>query len=239
MRRLFLIFLLACLPLESWAAAITHGVTLSSNSNASSYTTASFTPTNGDLLVLLASIWDTTTDPGTVSDSLGGSWTRVFDYDTDYQSVWIRSAFSDGSALTVTVDVTGDPATGAILFVARASGMSRTGAAAFRQGNNNTGGGGTAPNTTFAAAALTGNPTIAKMHNITNPAGLTPPTNWTEQVDTGHNQPTAGAEYATRDSGFTGTTITWGSSSASGWRAVSIELDSSAPSAGRRVIVVN
>jgi hypothetical protein len=57
---------------------------------------------------------------------------------------------------------------------------------------------------------------------------VTEPTGWTEHADTGYNNPTSGMEVASRDSGFTSTSIIWGSNSASNWGAIIAELDSSA-----------
>jgi hypothetical protein len=64
--------------------------------------------------------------------------------------------------------------------------------------------------------------------NSSSPAGIAKPTSWTEQVDVGYATPSTGLEYASRNSGFTGTTITWASTSATVWGAISVELDTSA-----------
>lgn len=225
-------------------AAVTHGVTLASTSNVATYTTASFTPVNNDLLVLFAVV-TATAAAGSVSDSLGGAWTQVTTAvkatSGDKLWCWIRNALSTGAALTVTMDVTGDNGTGAVLFVARVSGMTRTGSnGAAKQSavQSNQASGGT-PAPAFPANALTGNPTLGFVANATNPATLTPPTNWTEQADVGYGTPTTGAEYVSRDSGFTGTTITWGSTSGSAFGDISVELDTSAPAVTAKVLVID
>jgi hypothetical protein len=214
-------------------AAVTHRVATTSTSNVATYASGSFTPANGELLVALV-VASGTVDAGDMTDSIGGTWTKITSAlnqasaDTIY--VFVRTALiGTGVSMTVTFDCTGDNATGVVIFVAGVSGMAKVGAAAVRQSDitENTGAG-TTPSITFPAVCLTTNPTIVVIGNATNPAGCTPPTNWTELGDTGHATPDRGGEYAHRDSGFTGTTITWGAASPSAWGAIGIELDTSA-----------
>lgn len=214
-------------------AAVVHGVTLADATDAATYTTASFTPANNDLLVAFAVV-TATAAAGSMSDSLGGGWTAITTAlkaaSADKLWCFIRDDLSDGSALTVTMDVTGDNGTGCVLFVARVSGMTRTGSngAAKQSAVQSNQPAITTPAPVFAAAALTGNPTLGFVSNATTPAALTPPTSWTEQADTGISAPVTGGEYVSRDSGFTGTTITWGSPSSSAFGDIIVELDTSA-----------
>lgn len=218
-------------------AAVTHGQVLASTSNASSYTTASFTPAAGDLLVVFVAKSASLVD-GTVTDSLGGTYTLYATANkasgNDECHVFIANQLTNGSARTITYDCAGDAATGCFIFVARVSGMTRIGVSAGRQSAAvNTGGAGTTPAPTFGVACLTGNPTLGLIFNETSPAGMTPPTGWTEPVaDQGIAQPTSGAEYVARNSGFTGTTVTWGSTSASAFAALVLELDSTTAPTG-------
>ena len=218
-------------------AAVIHGTTLNTTTNASVYTTASFTPVVNDLLVVFAYARQSLTRPATVTDSLSGTYTQILAIDggasADTLYLFIADQLASGSALTVTFDVTGDAATGAIVFVARVSSMTRTGSSASLQTATESlqASGGT-PETIFGASVLTGNPTLGFVGNQVNPATLTPPTNWTELADVGHTGPTQGAEYAHRDSGFTGTTITWGSTSGEVYGTISVELDTSAVAGG-------
>jgi hypothetical protein len=104
--------------------------------------------------------------------------------------------------------------------------MSRTGAAAVLQSaKQENQGSGTTPAPVFGNSALTGNPTLGAVANTSNPATLTPPTGWTELDDLGITSPTAGLEYIGRNSGFTGTTVTWGSTSPTPFASLIIELD--------------
>ena len=231
--------LLLLLPQPAWAASVLHGVTLTSTSNVETYTTASFTPAADDLLVAFAVV-STTAAAGSMSDSLGGGWTEIATATkkTSADKLWlfIRNALSTGAALTVTMDVTGDAGTGCILFVALVTGMTRTGssgAALQFQTQSNIAAGTPAP--AFPASALTGNPTLGLVGSQDNPAALTPPTNWTERDDTGHATPASGGEYVSRDSGFTGTTITWGSATVTAFGDIIVELDTTAAVAAARL----
>lgn len=214
------------------AQAVTHGVTLADTSNATSYTTGSFTPAANDLLVALV-FTSASAVNGTVTDSQSGTWTLIqivaADSNGVHVRVFVRTALIASAGTTVTFDCTGDTASGAVVFVARISGMSRTGASAVRQsaGHANGAAGGT-PAPAFSISALTGNPTLGLVGNRSNPAGVTEPTSWTEQADTGYATPDAGGEYVSRNSGFTGTTITWGSTSATNFAALIVEMDASA-----------
>ncbi|MDP2735983.1 MAG: hypothetical protein Q8P12_07310, partial [bacterium] len=66
---------------------------------------------------------------------------------------------------------------------------------------------------------------LGAVGNDSNPAGLAAPVGWTEQADVGQGNPPVGLETVTRDSGFTGTTITWGGTSASAFASIIVELD--------------
>lgn len=219
------------------------GATVASTTNASSYTSASFNVFTGELIVVFVGGTATIAN-GAVTDSLGGTYTDCGtankNASADEMHVFIRTALiGSNTSMTVNWDCTGDAATGCIMFMIRVSGMTRTGLNAMRQfaNQNNQAGGGT-PAPTFAAACLTGNPTLGVIFNATNPAGMTPPTSWSElTTDKGFGTPTTGGEYVIRNSGFTGTTITWGSTSASAFCSIIIELDTSAV-ASRRIFLV-
>ena len=216
-------------------AVTTHGVTLTSSLNQATYTTGNVGQAMNDLL-LAFSLTTGSNITGSMTDSQGGSWSFIVaatkNAGADKLRCFIRDALCpNADPLTVTMDVTGDNGTGCTIFVVRVSGMSRVGANAERQNvvqSNQAAA--TTPAPVFGAAALTDNPTLGFVGNATNPAGMTPPASWTELVaDVGHATPTTGGEYVTRDSGFTGTTITWGSTSASAFGDISVELDTSVP----------
>lgn len=90
----------------------------------------------------------------------------------------------------------------------------------------------------FASACLTENPTLGLVTSALNPANMTEPTGWTEQADTGYTTPTRGAEYVSRDSGHTGTTITWGNTGSASHGALIVELDARAGAEAVQPIVI-
>lgn len=221
-------------------ATATLGDSLSDTTNTTAYTSNSFTPAAGDLLVLFAHQSGAVSSVFTITDSQSGTWTKVGNTITRSSTAtaggcWIRDSTVSATAMTVTITY-GTSGTGNIMFVWRIAGMSKTGATAARQtaNQNNQASGGT-PAPAFAVSADTNNVTLGVVFNATNPAGLTPPTSWTEPAtpagDIGHGTPAAGGETVNRDSGFTGTTITWGSTSASVFCDFILELDTSSASA--------
>jgi len=151
-----------------------------------------------------------------------------------HMSLFVANALTvNTTSRTVTIASGSDAGTGTIISVYSVSGMTRTGAAAVRgQGGQTNQSAGT-PAPAFGAAALTANACIGAIYNATNPAGMTPPSGWTEGGDSGYNTgQVSGLETCHRNSGETGTTITWGSSSASAFASIIIELDTSAATLG-------
>lgn len=146
----------------------------------------------------------------------------------DKMFVFVRNALI-GSTAAAVITMTPGTTTGGGMIIARVSGMLRTGTNAVRASGNqeNQAASGT-PAPVFPQAALTANPCLGAIFNGTSPATLTPPGSWTEQKDLGYSTPTSGIEVATRDSGETGTTITWGSTSGSAFCSLIVELDTSA-----------
>lgn len=210
-------------------ASVTHRASTASTSNTTSYVSDSFTPAANELLFAIVHASGTTAADATLSDSQSLGWTliatalRASSADRTY--LFVANALAAASSMTVTFDCSSDAATGAIIQVGGISGMTFTGAAAVRQykviSNQSAG----TPAISFDAICLTGDVTIGTIGNSTTPAGLTNPTNWSTKDDTGYSSPTRGGNYVTRDSGFTGTTITWGSSSASVFGGIIAEFD--------------
>jgi hypothetical protein len=217
---------------------------VNSTSNAASYTTASATPTANDLLVFLGGVDGNTASDWAVSDSLGGTWTKIrrelYTSSADILECWVRNSLASASALTVTFSHASGNATGSNFRVVRVTGMSRTGSSAVLQqaGQSNQAAGTPAP--AFGVSALTANPCVGAVANATNPATMTPPASpWAEGAtggDVGHSTPTRGFEWAFSDTTFTGTTVTWGSASASAFGSLIIELDRSAAASGSLLV---
>jgi hypothetical protein len=118
--------------------------------------------------------------------------------------------------------------------------MSIVGLGAVRgAGGQSAGGAGTTPapvllrrvGTTFSGtqAALTANLCIGVVMGGTVTPAITQPASWTESVDLSYLTPTTGMETAFRNSGETGSTITWGSTIATAFASMVIELDISVP----------
>lgn len=212
-------------------AAVTHAITTNSTANTTSYASGSFTPAANDLLIVFVYA-SGTLNTGTLTDSQGIGFTKITSAtrqttaDTLY--AFIANGLAAASAMTVTFGCAGDAATGAIIQVARVSGMSLTGITAVKQSitvNDHASG---TPAATFNASVLTGNPTFGFTANSTNPSGITNPTSWTTGADDGFLTPTRGANYVYRNSGFTGTTITWGSSAGATYGVILVELNTQA-----------
>lgn len=213
-------------------ASVTHRNSTASTANASSYASGSFTPAAGELLGVFVTT-SATIAGGTMIDSQGLGFSLVCkalkatSLDTLY--FFVANKLAAASSMTVTFECTGDAATSANIQVWGISSMTRTGYDAVRQFKvTNNGAAAGTPAATFDASCLTGNPTLGVVGNASNPAAMTPPTNWTEQNDTGIDTPNTGSEYVSRDSGFTGTTITWGGTSATAFGVIIAEMDTSA-----------
>jgi hypothetical protein len=218
-------------------AAVTLGV-ITADTTTGPNTSGAFTPALNDLLIVFFAARQTA-DTGaqlTCVSSVGGfTFTKLstegfFPTTPDNRlSVYVADALvSSATSQTVTVDTAVDVMSGSIIAVALVAGMTKTGLAAILQSAvDDDNSGGATPATVFGASALTGNATIGYVMNSSSPAAMTEPTGWTEIGETDHITPNHGGELVSRDSGFTGTTITWGSTYGSAGCAISIELDTS------------
>lgn len=200
-------------------------------------TSGSYTPTSGRLQVVVVSARTTTDSAPTLTNSAGLTFTRVSSATVsfpvtaaNYMAFFVADALTTvTSSQSVTASFAADQAAGSIISVFEISGMTRFGTNAIRQvAVDNAKGLNDTLTPTFASSVLTGNPTLVAAFNSDNPAGLTPPTSWTELVDNGHATPTSGQECCNRDSGFTGTSVPYGSVLATNGAAFAIEFDTSA-----------
>ena len=133
------------------------------------------------------------------------------------------------SSLTVTFLCPSDAATGAHIVVFAVSGSLLD----IVQSGKGTGASSTTPAATMSGAFNTANVGVGVCGNGSNPAAVTQPGSWVEDDDLGFATPACGAESCHRDSGETGSTITWGSTSATGWGAMAAEI---APAAATSLI---
>jgi len=147
-------------------------------------------------------------------------------------TVWVQTALTTATGTVVTVSYPGDNTSGNHLYVFGVSGMTKIGAAAVRQdAQDDVHAAGTPQATALAAAALAENPVLIGVHDEGTAVGWTPPTNWIESEAPVGEQvitvPDSRTEVAARSSGFTGTTVTWGSSSTGEYASYVLELDTS------------
>lgn len=196
------------------------------NNTSSGTKSATFTPAVGNLIVVLTAHTGYTGSTAPTDDQ-GGTYSLVTtatkNASADRMQVWIRTALVS-SAVAHAISHAPGTTTGGGIWITRWSGISAIGAGAARQSAKQDNQSAATPAPAFATAALSTNATITAVFNATNPAGLTQPTNYTDRGALGYASPTTGWQLATRSSGETGTTITWGSSSGSAFCSVAVEL---------------
>lgn len=143
-------------------------------------------------------------------------------------ALWIsiRNALV-GSATSTTFTVTNVGDTGGGLTVIRFSGMTRTGSSAALQNVGESTQTENPPSIAFPVATLTANPIVLGVLGEDNPAGVTPPTGFTEAVDTGWASPTTGIEVCWDDSGNTASSYAWSGGALVDHNEVGVELDTS------------
>ena len=192
----------------------------------------SITPAVNTLLVAFASVSANTQTAPTMTDNQGGTYTLVG------QAYWLSSAdnmfafvrntlVTTSTATVITLDTNTN--TAAEIEVVAFAGMTRTGAAAVKQftshGNNTAV---TVPVLTFSSNVTTTDATIVAVASGDNNAA--PPSGWNERKDASQSSPVTCLETATRNSGFTGTTITYGGTQDTSYAEMALELDNSVSS---------
>ena len=173
---------------------------------------------------------DTTSVTDDNTDGLG-TYTLIVETDntqTTRLKIFVRNALVQ-AAVTTVVTANQANSNGGGLAVFRVTGMQRAGAGAVVKSKAASFAAAGTPAATFGSAVNTANATCGGLWNGTSPATVTEPTGWTEQVDLGYSTPTTGLETIRRDSGFSGTTVTWGSTSATAGAVALIELDATVP----------
>jgi hypothetical protein len=194
--------------------------------------TAAITTAVGDLLICFVAYSGVTTLTS-VTDNAGdgGTWTQVqtalFGSSANIGAVYVRSKLM-ASAVSVTVTVNASTNTAGEIVLVAYSGMRYTGSAAVRSKGSQANQASGTPAPALNQAALTANPVLT-FYAAVGTVGLTAPTSWTSRQSAGQTTPSTWAQVCTRDSGFTGTTVTWGSSSSVAFASIAIELDSSVP----------
>lgn len=191
--------------------------------------TVTATPAVGDLIIIITAHTGNTSTTAPTDDNNAGRYTlintAVKNTSADTMKAWIRNDFIRAASSTIFTHAPGT-STGGGLAVLKVTGMLRCGiTGGARQSAIQSNQGAATPAPAFSTAALTGNACIGAVFNATSPATMTAPASWTERNDSGYSTPTTGLETASRDSGETGTTITWGSASGSAFCSLILELN--------------
>lgn len=224
-------------------ATSTHLATVADVNDLSTYTSASFTPAASALLVVgfMGSGVSGVSGSAAVTSSANGiTFSRIRTAtraSVDDVHLFVADQLVPASPVAMTVSMApGAAATGCIGWVHAIVGLTRAGATAVRGSAGSANAAAVAPTSSLPAAALTANLVATYTWNATNPAGMTPPTSFTEPViDVGYATPVRGGSYAVRASGHTAAAVTWGSTSATASANIAVEFDTSAAPAEARV----
>ena len=225
-------------------ASVAHLYSLADTANSLSYVSGSFTPTEGDLLVVGVVAANETDATATLTESAGGGtytlllsqqWSgtasRLFVFIADQ----LVGASPPARTFTATfpLDVSG----GCVFLVERVTGMTLAGTAAVVQSVGKKDGNASLPTITFAAACDTANPVLCFFTVFQNPPTVTVLSPFVELVEASHASPATGTQAVAVDSGFTGDTITWDGLSSGGWGMIAVELDASGCGGGGSDVV--
>ncbi len=197
------------------------------------------TPTLGDMIIVIVAATGVASGLGVTDNNTDGHGnpgytpivTCIKNASADSMTAFVR-ADPIRKAVSTTWTTSGDGAsTGGGLYVMRITGATLSGAAFIRQSGHQDNGAvaGTPTSALGVGAALTANSLITVMWNTTNAAPtLTVPTGWfatnSGDVNANYNTPGTGIQGTHIDTGFTGSTVTWGSTSASAFGALAFEM---------------
>lgn len=190
--------------------------------------TVTATPAVGDLIVIVTAHSGNTSTAAPTDNNSSGTYTLVNSAvkvtSADTMRVWVRDALITSATSTVFTHAPGT-STGGGLAVLKITGMSLTGASAIVRSaiQSNIASGTPAP--VLAATPSINNAIVTAVFNGTSPAGITARTNYTRSVNLGYSTPTSGLAVAHDDAGETSATITWGSSSATAFCSIAVEIN--------------
>lgn len=197
--------------------------------------TVTATPAVNDLIVICTAHTGNTS-AATPTDNQGGTYVQIANSSVknssaDTMRMFIRTSLISSAVSTVFSHAPGSSSGGG-LAVHKVTSMTRTGSQAEKQScKQDNQSASTTPAPVFGAAVTTTNPVISCAFNASNTAAITPRASFTSLVDAGYNTPTTGLATTSRNSGETGTTMTWGSTSATAFGSLALELDTSSPPA--------
>lgn len=192
----------------------------------SSAISASFGPAVGDMILAFTAMNGNTSTRGSFSDNAGdgGGWGELAELSNANGRItaWVRSKGPPNQtiAFTFTPDAA---ANDAAFYVTNWSGASLVGSDGVRQSATGSGSS-SAPATTFGVAARTQDAIlVAEVDFGNNASALTAPTSYASALAATQNG--IRLSVSSRNTGETGTTITWGATSgSSAWLAIAIEL---------------
>ena len=212
------------------AAVSLLGSTFTTTAGAKSVTAS---PAVGDLIVIFVQVAADSTFSNPTDDNSSGTYTlagnQIGGGAGPSAAMFVRDALIASATSTIFSLANPGSDTGGGLAVIKITGMSKFGSTAVRQAKNSSGAAASTPGTgAWSSAKLTSNPVIGAVVNTSNPAAVTPTASYSELLDTGYSTPTMGIEIQKIDSGDTTSTMTWGSTSASQWACIGVELDASA-----------
>jgi len=192
--------------------------------------TVSIAAIAGDLLVVFCSAAANTNNAPTCTDDAGGTYYLVdslaYGASAHRLSVFVREKIVIEAA-TVVVTIAVGTNTSVQASVIAVAGVGRGGAGVVRTlGVQENQAGGTTPAPVLSASAVTTNMTITAVGEAGGVSGVSAikPASWTSRMDDG--EALAALEVATRDSGFTSTTVTWASSATYAYASIAIEITS-------------
>lgn len=225
-------------PGESGTLAITSrllGSFADSTDGTGAKTTGSFTPAQGERLYFFSTI-SNSTDPSaftyqvTGGQSLGITNTTWTDTDSQINATLNRATHVREASFTamdraMTLSLTPNTSiTGAVGSVVGITGFPRV-----RQTAKTTraAAAAAAPEVTFTAPVATGSVVIAVVYASIGGVGtgFTPPSGFTALSDAGYTTPIVDQQVVVQDSGFSGSTVTWGSTTTSPWTIIAVELE--------------
>ena len=198
---------------------------------ASGTKTVTATPAVGDLIVIVVANTGSTSSVNPTDNNSSGTYTLINSAvkatSADTMRVYVRTALITSATSTVFTHAPGTTSGGG-LAVFKITGMTRTGSSAVRgSGIQSNQGAATTPAPVLSSTPRTTNAILTAVFNATNPAGTTIPSTYTDRGNLGYNTPATGLRLASKDSGVTNATITWGGTSASAFASLAIELDAS------------
>lgn len=191
--------------------------------------TVTATPLPNDLIVIITASTGNTSDTApTDNNAKNGVYTQIVNplknSSADKMAAYVRTTFIQSKTSTTFTHAPGTSTGGGLaVYAVRDTGL--IGAGAVRQSASQANQASGTPAPTFSANALTGNPIISAVFNGTNPPALTGKSGYTVDVNTGYATPTTGFTSMHEDNGETGTAITWGSSSATAFCSLALEID--------------